>query len=376
VTPIEDDAPLCRITPSLALWRQRRRMVRTLLAEEVREQVRLRGCDVWPLVREELRGALLLQLPWSARAMDEAGASLDRLSPAIALTYAEAGGWGRALALEARRRGIALVGLQHGFIYRHWLNYRHEPDEMEPSPVNAADRGFPRPDLTLVFDGFARTHLEQAGNFPRHALEVIGSPSLETLASGRAAVGAELLARTRARVELAPGDHVVLVVSKQAQIGPWLGALVDAARPLDDVRIVIKPHPAEAPAAYQALAAEPTVRIAPADVELPVLVTLARLLVTRHSTVGIDAMALGVPVLVLGAPSNLAPFVDAGAMAGAPAGRLPETLARLLRDERARAAQMERGRQFAARHQMVPGRAAAEQAAAAIHRLAGRSQPR
>ena len=32
--------------------------------------------------------------------------------------------------LEARRRGIPTAGLQHGFIYRHWLNYLHEPDEM------------------------------------------------------------------------------------------------------------------------------------------------------------------------------------------------------------------------------------------------------
>ena len=54
------------------------------------------------------------------------------------VTYAEAGGWGRALVLECRRRGIPSVGLQHGFIYRHWLNYLHEPDEMAPI------RGTPR----------------------------------------------------------------------------------------------------------------------------------------------------------------------------------------------------------------------------------------
>ena len=39
--------------------------------------------------------------------MDEAGAALDTLGPAVALTYAEAGGWGRALTLEARRVYIA-----------------------------------------------------------------------------------------------------------------------------------------------------------------------------------------------------------------------------------------------------------------------------
>ncbi len=64
-------------------------------------------------------------------------------------------GSGRALVLEARRRGIAVVGLQHGFIYRHWLNYLHEPDEMLPSAGNPADKGFPKPDLTLLYEQFA-----------------------------------------------------------------------------------------------------------------------------------------------------------------------------------------------------------------------------
>ena len=76
--------------------------------------------------------------------MDEAGAALDRLAPDVAVTYAEAGGWGRALMLEARRRGIPSVGLQHGFIYRHWLNYLHDADEMTASPAIWTMRAFRR----------------------------------------------------------------------------------------------------------------------------------------------------------------------------------------------------------------------------------------
>ena len=99
---------------------------------------KLEALDLWPLVEPELEGIATLQFPWSVRAMDEAGAALDALKPDAIVTYAEAGGWGRALMLEARRRGIPSVALQHGFIYRHWLNYRHEPDEARPSAANAA----------------------------------------------------------------------------------------------------------------------------------------------------------------------------------------------------------------------------------------------
>jgi hypothetical protein len=47
--------------------------------------------------------------------------------------------------LEARRQRHPCAGIQHGFIYRRWLNYLHERDEMRPSAVmelgSAASRG-------------------------------------------------------------------------------------------------------------------------------------------------------------------------------------------------------------------------------------------
>jgi len=54
-----------------------------------------------------------------------------------------------------------------------------------------------------------------------------------------------------------------------------------------------------------------------ADAPLPALLGAARGLVTVNSTVAIDALALGLPSLVVGLPNNLSPFVDAGLMIGA-----------------------------------------------------------
>ena len=155
-------------------------------SEDIRRHAVIDGCDCWDIVREELAGVALLQWPWSARAMDEAGAALDALRPAVALTYAEAGGWGRALMLECRRRGIPSAGLQHGFIYRHWLNYRHEPDEMLPDPDHPADAGFPRPALTLLFDDYARApSRDGTGTSRPTSLAVTGSPRLDALVARR-----------------------------------------------------------------------------------------------------------------------------------------------------------------------------------------------
>ena len=229
-TPVTVFSGWRALAPSRAVWRERAATFDALTrSADIRAAAVIGGYDLWPLVEEQWRGVADLQLPWSARAMDEAGAALDALQPEVALTYAEAGGWGRALMLESRRRGIATAALQHGFIYRHWLNYLHEPDEMAPSPANPADRGFPRPDCTLIFDEFTREHLEQRGHFPAEALRVTGSARLDAIVA--AARGFDPAARSALRAELGAGADVpiVVVAAKYVQLGAAFGALVAAA---------------------------------------------------------------------------------------------------------------------------------------------------
>ena len=178
VVPIERYAPWRALRDSREIWRARAANFRALSgSEDLRRASTVRGVDCWPIIREQLAGIAFLQWPWSARAMDEAAAALDTLRPASVVTYAEAGGWGRALILEARRRGIPSAGLQHGFIYRQWLNYLHEPDEIQPG--GTGDAGFPAPTVTLLFDDYAARHLRDNGRLPPGSLKVTGSPRLD-----------------------------------------------------------------------------------------------------------------------------------------------------------------------------------------------------
>jgi hypothetical protein len=363
ITPIEQFASWSALAGSRAIWRERFAMERALLASDaIRAHATVLGYDVWPIVAEELRGVARLQFPWSARAMDEAAAAMDELQPRLVVTYAEAGGWGRALMLEARRRGIPSAGLQHGFIYRHWLNYRHEPDEMAPSPNNAADRGFPRPDLTLVYDGYAARHLTQAGHFPKNALRVTGSPALDALAASVARIDEPQRARIREQLAVTPGDHVIVLVTKFTQIGDALTPLIEAVSSLSGVRLVIKPHPAETADPYREAAADaPRVTVAPVSLDLAKLLAVARLVITVNSTVAIDAITLGIPSLIVRLPNNLSPFVAAGVMAdGSDPTQLRTTLHDVMCNETCRAEILTRARAFAAEHAIqADGHAAA-----------------
>jgi hypothetical protein len=366
--PVEAYAPLSSLAGSRRVWRDRHRARRALCqSSDIRERSVIDGCDCWPIIREELTGVALLQWPWSARAMDEAAAALEVLQPDAALTYAEAGGWGRALMLECRRKGVRSAGLQHGFIYRHWLNYLHEPDEMIPDPEHPADRGFPRPDVTLLFDDYAARHLAVSGRFPAEALQVTGSPRLDALADQFRRLTPADIDRVRTTTGSA-SRAVVLVATKYKEASGILPALIEAASTLPDVQLVIKTHPAETPDVYAPVAAgHPHVSVLDASAPLAPLLGASRAVVSVNSTVALDAAVLDVPALVIGLPNNLSPFVDAGVMLGVDRDQIARALQRILYDEEFRR-ELARARDaFLTRFQIgADGRAAARAADAVL----------
>lgn len=371
VRAIETLVPRSALAGSVGVWAARHAMRRSLEGSaDIREAASVDGCDAWPLVAASLAGVALLQFPWSARVMDEAGAALDACRPAVALTYAEAGGWGRALALESRRRGIPLAGLQHGFIYRHWLNYLHEPDEMRPLAPGSSDRGFPLPSTTLVFDEYAARHLTGAGRFPAGAISVTGSPRLDVLAERYQQLGDADVQAARASAGMREDDGaLVLLVTKYAEVRSVLPDLLAAFRHLPDAHLVIKAHPAETTGPYVVAATGlPNVHVLPPSADLAPLLRASRALVTVNSTVALDGLALGIPGLSIGLPNNLSPFVEAGALAGATSPEGIETaLRRLLYDGKFRQQLSSMAADLTTKYRMVPdGRAAARQADAIL----------
>jgi hypothetical protein len=369
VIPVEMFASWRAMHAAREVWRNRVEIRRALgESTELRDRAILRGCDLTSLLERQLDGIAQLQFPWSALAMDEAAAALDALEPSVAFTYAEAGGWGRALALECRRRGVPLVALQHGFIYRHWLNYQHEPDEVVASPSNPCDKGFPAPKLTLLHDELARRHLLDAGRFDPASLRIVGSTRLDRLAASARSLDDGSRARLRARVSARDGDAIVLVAAKSTQIAGALEAVIDAVRHLDGVRLVIKCHPADTKEPYERAAAGATnVTVVGADFDLGSLIVVSRLLITVNSTAAIEAMALGVPSLVVALPNNLTPLVNAGVMAGATdAASIAGAVKALLYHQDDRVALAHRSAEFLTRNHIVSDGRAADRAADAV----------
>ena len=362
ITAIERFAPASSIRGSIQLWQERHHLADAVVdGGDIRDAASFSGCDLWPVLRHELRGVALIQWPWSARSMDEAGAAIDALEPGVVVTYAEAGGWGRALMMEARRRAVPSVGIQHGFIYRHWLNYQHEPDEMAPS---GSDPGFPRPDRTLVYDDYAAAHLATAGSFPETSLVVTGSARLEMLTAKVVAMRAQR-DEIRRRIHVSDQQPLAVLAAKFSEVHAQLPALIEAVSALANVKLVIKTHPAETAELYgPAAAAARGVEVLPASADLAEVTAAADLIITMNSTVAIDALGLGLPALVIGLPNNLSPFVEAGVMIGATgAAEIQQALESVLYDRQVREALAERAGAFVARYGLAARSGAADRAA-------------
>ena len=370
LTPVGNFLQCCKDPSWLAIWKNRASTLKAIsLSEDLQRASVIRGYDVRSVFADEWLVLANIEFPWAARAMDQAAGALDSIHPKVVLTYAEAGGWGRALILEARRRSIPVVAMQHGFIHRHWLNYLHEPDETKLSTRNPDDRGFPFPNMTLVYDQFTEQHLRQKGNFPVSAIAATGNPRLEAFIGEANRLTSHDIEIVREKVGAQPGQHIVLLASKHiSQWNPAFAALVNAVKAMRDVHLVMKCHPADPREPYEKLASDiPNVTVSDAEISLSSLAVTARVVVTVNSTAAIEAMVLNVPVLTLMLPNYLSPFVDAGAMVGIhELSEIAPRLRELIEDGGARQALAKKRQLFLDNHMTVSDAGSASRAARVV----------
>ena len=202
-----------------------------------------------------------------------------------------------------------------------------------------------------------------------------GSPRLDALAAGAAALTADEIDRARSLAGAPPGAALVLVTTKFSEARGVLGALVEA------VGVAAGRAPGDQDASCRdsgnVCARSPPagrdVRVLDAATPLAPLLRASAALVTVNSTVALDAAVLDVPALVIGLPNNLSPFVDAGVMAGAggaDAAAIARALRQILYDEEFRQSLSRARGAFLTRYRIDASGQAAERAADVIRRLA------
>jgi hypothetical protein len=276
-----------------------------------------RGVRFADLSAPDLARTVLLQLPWAVRVYEEASAVLRAARPAVVCLYNESGGLGRAVIAACRAAGVPTVGIQHGILYPRYYSYNYTNEETDA----------PRPDRTAVFGAAARRELVAQGHYDPSTLVLTGSPKFDELLEvsrtwDRAAL--------RAAHDVPDDARLVLVASRfkgirytHQSIASAFPAFVRAVESLPQVRAIIKPHPAEPAAGYEAVLAELSarrVRVLSPQVALQGLLFAADLVVTVESLSAVEALVLDRPLVILNTPTNLQEMVDRGVALGVPEG--------------------------------------------------------
>ena len=272
------------------------------------------------LVAPDLAATLLLQLPWAVRSMAQVSEVLRAATPSVLCLYAESSGWGRAALAACRAAGVPTLAVQHGILYPKYFSFHHDVDEAQ----------CPRPDVTAVFGESARRLLVQIGHYREDSLVATGSLKFDDLARVAREWDPKV---TRARWKLGPSDRLLLVASRfrairdtHQALGPVFSDLVRAVGSLPDVVCLVKPHPAETAAPYEAVLralGASRVRVLPSGADLMTLLHAADALVTVESASAIEALVLAKPVVILNLPTHLGELVDKGVALGVDADEDP-----------------------------------------------------
>jgi glycosyltransferase involved in cell wall biosynthesis len=326
-----------------------RRLVRDLRPVSRRLLARLKyrqpGGPLAAIVAPYARDAVTLSLATARLYLAAAGRALDAHRPAAVVITSDRRMSERALALAARRRGIPSLLFYGGAL-------------LGRDRTNLFDVG----DRILVLGEHVRRGLIEQGIDARR-LVAVGDPRSN---DARLVPPERLRAEVRQRFGLPSDRPLVVMVSKYASLlfsadekQAFYRTVRDALRELGEVGVVIKVHPNENLALLRRQVAEwrwPDVPLTQ-EYDIHRLFAAADAAVMVTSMAGIEAMALGCPVIAVQMPGKdfegggMPAYVSQGAVERVDVGdtkTLITVLRCILTDASARAALVERGRRFAA----------------------------
>lgn len=290
-----------------ALRPELRRLWRGLAADPAwRGRLRHGGADLAPVVAPLAREAVCSGLLTARLLAEAAFRALEAGRPEAVIVASDRRPHERAVALAARALGIPSMLFWGGALLgRDGINR-----------FDVADR-------VLVFGGHARDGLVRSGIRPEH-VAIVGDLRAD---AARLAPRAELRREVLERFGLLDDRPLYVLVSKYVSLlfsvdekAALYRSVVEARRRLGDPHVVVKVHPNESLPLLRAQVAEWGWPDAPLtqDHDIHRLFSAADAAIMVTSMAGIEAMALGCPVVAMQTPGKdfegggMPPYVSAG----------------------------------------------------------------
>lgn len=268
------------------------------------------GVNIFPLIRREFRMAMR-RIPRYVLHALRVRRFVERVHPRCFVTYLFEYCYGRAMVFGVKtvKDAPPVVGVQHGpYAKRKLLNY-HYPGELLACPGRPSDfiENAPIPDLVIIEGEGAKERLSEAG-YPADRLVVAGAPRLAGLR------------QVPHKGTLPPGDFCsrknVLVVFGQHDAAGILSVCSTVMRQRSDCHFILKLHPKGGFSEERVRAVLDSGEMCSTyEIERGVVydrLSQADVVLTTYSSVGMEAMVKGYPVICLHLPNvvNGSPMLD------------------------------------------------------------------
>lgn len=226
---------------------------------------------------------------------------LETERPDLVVLMYEYGRFERAVVVAARLRGIPVLAIQHGVIHPTHPGYIFSPDEVSGS--GSVQTPFcPLPDLTAVYGPYHKKLLTGVSAYPPEAVVVTGQPRYDLLARAEKWYDRH---QTLLELHLDPAKRTVLWATQTHGLPADenmrnVETVYRALAGLENAQLVVKLHPHEDQgASLYRRDSSYAPAIVGRDGDTLALLYACDVLITRHSTVAMEAVALDRPVVIL-----------------------------------------------------------------------------
>jgi len=207
-------------------------------------------------------------------------------------------GSSRFLVVSAHHAKVPSLAVQHGIIHPNHVSYNYERKDLHSYGNNLGCR---LADKTAVFGSYFKNALMAIGHYPESKIVVTGQPRTDLIYQNRKNYSKKELYK---RLSLDPEKKLVVFASgplkELLEMETALTALAEELQKMKKVQLVIKLHPNDRKEYYDGLMARIGYKcVIIKDIDLYELLSTSDLVMSINSTVMLDALLFGKPVLQL-----------------------------------------------------------------------------
>lgn len=277
------------------LWKQLQ------ASDDFKKSLEYSGVSLYELIRQDVSDLLKSLKAYTAATLIEAAKRIvEEEKPSIVLMHDEYGALQLSFIHAAREKGIPTVSLQHGLVSEEQISYVHEPEHISGKKY---DLLFPIPDKMCAWSEVARQNFIEIAKFPQSVPVITGDPKIDFLPSAIKSFNHEEII---AKLGIPKGKNIIMFATEnlpsEHEKSLIATSVFRAAKSLSECYLIVKMHPNEADISYYERAAKEAglqdysiVR----DVNLYELLYISNLVILSYSTVAVEAMRMGKPVISL-----------------------------------------------------------------------------